>query len=58
MKSPAKMSNRELRESVIRLRAALVAIQANSAPKAISLSPRNRINAFYKIASDALAAEE
>ena len=33
---------------------ALVSIQANSAPNAISLSPRNRINAFHKITTDAL----
>ena len=58
MKNIDKMSERELRNSVKRLRAALVAIQANSAPKAISLSPRNRIRAFYKISSQALAEEE
>ena len=58
MKDVAKMSERELRGSVKRLRAALVAIQANSAPKAISLSLVNRIKAFYEISSQALAEEE
>lgn len=58
MKNVDKMSQRELRGSVTRLREALIAIQANSAPTAISLSPRNRIQAFYAISSQALAEEE
>ncbi len=57
MKNINKMSDRELRGSVKRLRAALVAIQANSAPQTIR-NPRHRIRAFYKISSQALAEEE
>jgi LmbE family N-acetylglucosaminyl deacetylase len=36
------------------MRDALVAIRANTAPNAVSLSPRNRIRAIYEIACQAL----
>jgi len=37
-----------------RYQEALVAIRANTAPKAVSLSPKNRIRAIYRIADDVL----
>lgn len=57
MKLVEKMSEREMREEITRLRGALSAIKANSAPKAVSLRPRNRINAFYAICCKALEEE-
>jgi len=37
-----------------RLEAALISINANSAPDAISLTPKLRIEAFYEISEKAL----
>ena len=45
-------------QKLTRYRDALEAIKANSAPKAISLSPKNRIRAFYEIACRALAEDK
>lgn len=42
-------------EKIEILLAALSAVRANSAPNAISLSPRNRIRAFFQILEQALA---
>jgi hypothetical protein len=39
---------------VLDMRDALIAIQANTKPTAISLSPRNRIRAIYEICCRAL----
>lgn len=53
-KNPDKMSERELRLEVKQTRPALIAIRANTAPDAISLSPRNRIRAIYHITVEAI----
>lgn len=39
------------------MRAALISIKANTAPNAISLSPRNRIRAIYEICCQATPDE-
>jgi hypothetical protein len=39
---------------VLDMRDALISIKANTAPNAISLSPRNRIRAIYEICCQAL----
>lgn len=39
---------------ILDMRDALIAIKANTAPKAISLSPKNRIRAIYEICCQAL----
>ena len=39
---------------ILDMRDALIAIRANTAPKAISLSPKGRIRAIYQICQQAL----